>query len=170
MTLSMYAASAPVFVKMLKNARTWLDKTAAYAEQKKFDPSVLLQARLAPDQFSFARQLQVATDQAKGCTARLAGVDVPRYEDTETTIPELQARLDKTIAFIESIAKEKIEGSEGKEVVLPSPRGERKLIGEPYLLSYVLPNFYFHLTTAYAILRHNGVDVGKSDFLNAPGT
>lgn len=165
MTITMYSASAPVFTKMLRNARAWLDKAGAHAEAKKFDPAVLVNDRLAPDMFPLARQIQIATDHAKGCVARLAGVDVPRFEDTEQTIAELQARIDRTLAFIEGVPRDKVEGSEAREIVLPSPRGERRFAGQAYLLEYALPNFYFHLTTAYAILRHNGVDVGKADFL-----
>lgn len=164
----MHSASVPVFARMLKSVPSWLDKAAAYADHKKFEPAVLLQARLAPDQFGFTRQIQIATDHAKGCSARLAGVDVPKYEDNEANIDELKARLAKTIAFIESIPAAKFEGSETREIVLPSPRGERRYIGEEYLKFYATANFYFHLTTAYSILRHNGVDVGKSDFLAGP--
>lgn len=163
--INMHTASVPVFARMLKSTHLWLDKAAAFAEQKKFDPAVLMQARLAPDQFAFVRQVQIATDHAKGCSARLAGVDVPTYEDSEVTIAELKARLDKTIAFIESLPAEKFQGSETKDIVLPSPRGERRYIGEEYLQFFAMANFYFHLTHAYAILRHNGVDVGKGDYL-----
>ncbi|MEW5855534.1 MAG: DUF1993 domain-containing protein [Myxococcota bacterium] len=169
MTISMSSASLPVFVKMLKNARTWLDKAAAYAEQKKFDPSVLVQSRLAPDMFPLAKQIQLASDHAKGCTARLAGLEVPRFEDKESTIPELQARIDKTIAFIESVPAAKVDGSEDRDIVLPSPHGERRFKGEDYLKHYALPNFYFHVTTTYAILRHNGVDLGKRDYIAGAG-
>lgn len=166
--ITMHSFSAAVFVRMLKSARTWLDKAAQFAEQKKFDTAVLVQARLAPDQFAFVRQIQIATDHAKGCSARLAGVDVPKFEDNEQTFDDLRARLDKTIAFIESLPKERFEGSDTREIVLPSPRGERRFVGDAYLRNYVLPNFFFHVTTAYAILRHNGIDVGKADFLAGP--
>ena len=163
--ITMHSVSVPVFARMLKNSRTWLDKLVAHAELKKFEPSVLLNARLAPDQFAFMRQLQIATDGAKGCSARLAGIDIPRYEDTETTIDELKARLDKTVAFIEGIDAARFEGSDAREIVLPSPRGDRRFVGEDYLRFHAMPNFYFHVTTAYAILRHNGVDIGKGDYL-----
>lgn len=163
--LTMYSSSVPVFSKMLKNGRSWLDKLSMHASQKKFDPSVVLQARLAPDMFPCIRQFQIATDHAKGCCARLAGIEVPRYEDTEQTLAELQARLDKTVAFVDGIERTKFEGSENREIVLPSPSGERRFQGLDYLQGYATPNFYFHLVTAYSILRHNCVDVGKADFL-----
>ena len=169
MSISMSSASLPVFIRMLSNARTWLDKAAVDAETRHYDPSVLIASRLAPDMFAFARQLQIATDGAKGCVARLAGVDIPAFADTESTLPELQARLDKTLDFIRSIDAAKIDGTEDKEIVLKSPRGDRTFRGEDYLKHYVLPNFYFHLTTAYAILRHNGVNLGKTDFLAGAG-
>lgn len=163
--ISMYSASVPVFMKLLRNARTWLDKGAAHATAKGFDPVVLLDARLAPDMFACRRQFQIATDHAKGASARLAGIDVPKYEDNEASIADVQARLDKTVAFLETLRPEQLHGSETRDIVLPSPRGERRFVGHDYLTQYALPNFYFHLTTAYAILRHNGVDVGKGDFL-----
>ncbi len=165
MTISMYSASAPVFTTMLQNARTWLDKAAAYAEAKKFDPSVFVSARLAPDMLAFSSQIMIATDHAKGCMARLAGIDPPRYEDTEQTLAELQARLDKTRAFVESVPAADIDGSEDREIVLTFRHGERRFRGEEYLTKYALPNFFFHMTTTYAILRHNGVELGKADFL-----
>jgi hypothetical protein len=150
---------------MLTNGKGWLDKATAYAEAKKFDVSVLLTSRLAPDMFSFTRQLQIATDGAKGGVARLAGVDVPRYEDKETTVAELHALLDKTIAFLNTITEAQLADTADKEIIHPSTRGDRKFTGENYLRYYVTPNFYFHMTTAYGILRHNGMDNGKRDFL-----
>ena len=165
MPYSMYSASVPVFTKMLTNAKGWLDKASAYAEAKKFDVTVLLTARLAPDMFTFTRQLQVATDGAKGGIGRLAGVDVPRYEDNELTIAELHARLDKTIAFLNTITEAQLEGTADKEIIHPSIRGDRKFKGDNYLRYYVTPNFYFHTTAAYMILRNNGLDIGKRDYL-----
>ena len=163
--LSMYQASVPVFVRMLGNLRVILQKGSAHAEAKKFDPSVLAQARLAPDMFPLTRQVQIATDQAKGCAARLAGIEPPKFEDNEATMDDLLARIDKTVAFVNSIKAEQIDGSEKKNIVLQMRTGEMKFEGQPYLLNFVLPNFYFHIATAYNLLRHNGVDVGKKDFL-----
>ena len=165
MKITMYSQTAPVFTRMLTNAKGWLDKGVQWAEQRKFDPNNFVQMRLAPDMLSFARQIQIAGDGAKGCVSRLAGVEMPKYEDNEATIVELQARLDKTIAFIDTIKAEQIDGTEDKEIVLPSRNGDIKTNGLDYVRYRVMPNFYFHLTTTYAILRHNGVDVGKQDFL-----
>ncbi|HVT35397.1 MAG TPA: DUF1993 domain-containing protein [Nevskiaceae bacterium] len=162
---TMYQASVPVFIRMLGNIRNVLQKGAAHAQAKKFEPSVLVQARLAPDMFALARQIQIATDMAKGCAARLAGVELPKYEDNETTIDELVARIDKTVAFLKTFKPQQIDGSEGKAITLQMRTGERKFEGQPYLIDFVLPNFYFHLSTAYNILRHNGVEIGKMDFL-----
>ena len=165
MTLSMYQASIPTFIHGLQNLSAILAKAAAYAAAKKIDPSVLIGARLAPDMFPLSRQIQIATDGVKGCAARLAGIDVPSYPDTEITFPELQARIAKTIAFLQSVSAEKIDGSEKRAILLKVGGNELKFEGQPYLLGFVIPNFYFHVTTAYAILRHNGVDIGKIDFL-----
>ena len=165
MTISMYSQTVPVFTRVLTNAKGWLDKATAFAEHKKFDTKVLVGTRLAPDMLPFSAQIQIAGDGAKGCVARLAGVDIPKYEDNEATFADLQARLDKTIAFINTITAAQREGSDAKEIVLPSRSGERKMSGEDYLRYYVQPNFFFHMTTTYNILRHSGVDVGKGDFL-----
>lgn len=165
MTISMYQASVPVFIRMLRNLKAIVEKGAAHADAKKFDASVLVNARLAPDMFALARQIQIATDNAKGCAARLAGVDIPKYEDTETTLPELIARLDKTIAFLKTFKPEQIDGSEDKAIVIKTPRGDLSFNGLTYLLNFAQPNVYFHITTAYNILRHNGVEIGKMDFL-----
>jgi len=165
-TISMYAASAPIFRKMLRNARTWLDKANVHAEQKAFDVNVLMTARLAPDMFPFSRQIQSASDHAKNALFRLAGVEPVRLEDNEKTIAELQARIDKAIELIDGFTPAQIDGTENKEIVFASARGERRFVGLEYLRHYAMPQFYFHVTTAYAILRHNGVDVGKQDFLN----
>jgi len=165
MSLSMYDASVPVFIRMLGNVRAILEKAAAYAEARKFEPAVLVQSRLAPDMFPLSRQVQIAADMAKGCAARLAGVEIPKYEDNEATFPELVARIDKTVAFLKTLKPAQIDGTEDKGITLQQRAGTREFKGQPYLLHYVLPNFYFHCTTAYALLRHNGLDVGKPDFV-----
>ena len=168
MTISMYQASAPRFANTLKNLSAILDKAQAYADAKKIDPRVLTAARLFPDMFPMARQVQSACDTAKGAVARLAGVDIPAHEDTEQTFEELRARIAKTIAFINTVKPAQIDGSEEREVVLKMRSGEVKFKGMQYLLGHALPNFYFHVTTAYNILRHNGVEVGKRDYIGTP--
>ena len=168
MSLSMYQASIPVFVRVLNNLSTILAKGEAFAAAKKFDPLVLVNARLAPDMFPLSRQVQIATDGVKGCAARLAGIDIPSYADTETTFPELQARIAKTLAFIQAVNASQIDGTEDKTVNLKVGGMELTFKGQPYLLHFVLPNLYFHVVTAYGILRHNGVEVGKMDFLGNP--
>lgn len=165
MSLSMYQASIPVFVRMFGNLAAILDKAAVYAEAKKIDPAVLLNARLAPDMHPLTRQVQIASDAAKGCAARLAGVEIPGFVDTESSFAELQARIQKTLDFIQGFSPAQIDGSEEREVVMRFPGAEMKFSGQDYLLHFVLPNFYFHLTTAYAILRHNGLEIGKMDYL-----
>src|SRR5262245_29000458 len=165
MTLSMYQASAPVFVRGLENLAAILAKGAAHAEAKKIDPSVFINARLFPDMLALARQVQIASDAAKGCTARLAGAEVPSFPDTETTFPELQARIAKTIDFVKRFTAAQIDGSEERTCVLKTRNGEITHRGQDYLLKLSLPNFFFHVTTAYDILRHNGVEVGKMDYL-----
>jgi len=168
MSISMYQVSVPVFVRALTNLRSILEKGAAHAEARKFKPEVLLNDRLAPDMHPLTRQVQIATDQIKGCAARLAGVEVPKYEDNEVTFEDLYARIDKTVAFIKSLKPEQIDGSENKDISLPTPRGPMEFKGQPYLLFFVLPNVYFHCTTTYSILRHNGVELGKMDFIGKP--
>jgi hypothetical protein len=165
MSLSIYQASVPVFVRMLDNLSKILDLAVQYAEEKKIDPSVLINARLAPDMYPLSRQVQIATDMAKGCAARLAGLEVPVYEDNETTFPELQERIAKTLAFIQSVSADQIDGSEERHITLKLRSREVSFTVQPYLLHFVLPNFYFHVTTAYAILRHNGLAIGKMDFI-----
>ncbi len=165
MSISMYSASIPVFVRMFGNLSSILDKTATHAETKKIDPAVFIHARLAPDMYPLSRQVQIATDIVKGCAARLAGIDVPRYEDNETTFAELQARIAKTVAFIQSVTATQIDGSEDREITLKFGSLEAHFLGQTYLLDFVYPNFHFHLTTAYAILRHNGVGIGKMDYI-----
>ncbi len=167
MSLSMYQASIPTFVRGLKNLSAILAKASAYAESKKIDQTVLVNARLAPDMFPLARQIQIASDGVKGCAARLAGVEVPSFPDNEASFADLQERINKTISFIESVKPEQIDGSEEKAIHLKVGGRELDFKGQPYLLEFVIPNFYFHLTAAYAILRHNGLDIGKRDFLGA---
>lgn len=167
MTLSMYQASIPAFVRGLNNLSSILAKGLAHAEAKKIDPSVFVNARLAPDMFPLARQIQIASDVVKGCAARLAGVEVPSYADTETTFPELQARIAKTVAFMQTIQAKQVDGSEGKSITFKVGGREVQFNGQDYLLNFALPNLHFHTTAAYAILRHNGVDVGKKDFLGS---
>ncbi len=165
MTISMFKASIPVLIHGLKNLSNILTKAAAYAESKKIDPSVLINARLAPDMFPLSRQVQIATDITKGGVARLAGVEIPSFPDTETSFEELQARIAKTITFFETIQAEQIDGKEEKDISLKVGGHELNFKGQEYLLYFVIPNFYFHITTTYAILRHNGLDIGKKDYL-----
>jgi uncharacterized protein len=168
MKISMHQASAPRFANALRNLSAILDKTHTWAEAKKIDPTVPGGLRLIADMFPLSRQVQIACDTAKGAVARLAGVEIPKHEDTEKTIPELKARIAKTLDFIESLKPERIDASEEKEIVLPMRSGERRFKGMQYLLGFAYPNFYFHITTAYNILRHNGVEVGKQDFIGKP--
>jgi hypothetical protein len=161
----MYQASVPLMIKTLSNLRNLLEKAVAHAEAKRIDPSVLINARLYPDMFPLSRQVQIATDMAKGAASRLAGKEVPKYEDDEATFPELVARLDKTIALLKTFKPDDINGSEDNTITLPMRDRTLTFKGLAYLLDYVLPNVYFHTATAYAILRHNGLDVGKKDFL-----
>ncbi len=165
MSLSMYEASIPAFVNMLNSLSAILDKASAFAEAKKIDPSVLVGDRLAPDMLPLARQIQIATDGVKGGAARLAGVEPPSYPDTETTIPELKARIDKTVAFLTSIDKAKFDGAEDRTVTMKIGPSDMQFPAKVYLFEFVIPNFYFHATTTYAILRHNGLEIGKQDFL-----
>ena len=165
MAISMYLASIPPILRALTNLRTILEKAEAHAEARKIDPSVLVNARLYPDMFPLSRQVQIATDNAKGAASRLAGTTPPKYEDNESTFPELVARIDKTIALLKTFKPEQINGSEEKTITLPMHDRTLTFKGMPYLLDYVIPNIYFHVTTAYAILRHNGVEIGKKDFL-----
>lgn len=167
MPLSMHQASVPVFIRALKGLSTVLTKAALHADAKGFDPAALLQARLYPDMFPLTRQVQICTDFAKGAVARLAGEDPPAWADDEVTFDDLIARVEKAAAYIASLAVERIDGSEDREITLVR-RGQSSVVtGQSYLLDQAMPNFYFHLTTAYAILRHNGVEVGKKDYLGA---
>ena len=165
MTISMYQASVPVFQPTLKALDAILGKAAAYAEARKIDPATLLNARLYPDMFALTRQVQIATDHAKGAGARLAGVAVPSFPDTEATLPELKERIARTLAFLATLKPGQIDGSEERDITITVGGQERHFKGLDYLLGYALPNFYFHAVTAYAILRHNGLEVGKRDFL-----
>jgi hypothetical protein len=165
MPLSLYQASVLAFQKTLAAESAILDKAAGYAEAKKIDPSVLLQARLYPDMFPFAKQVQLTSDFAKGASARLAGAEVPSYADTEATFDELKARIAKTVSFISSLKREQFDGAEEREINLKVGGRPMSFNGQDYLIHFALPNFYFHATTAYAILRHNGLDLGKRDFM-----
>ncbi|MEI9900735.1 MAG: DUF1993 family protein [Hyphomicrobium sp.] len=167
MTLSIYDASVPLFTRGLGGLSHVLDKAAAFAEARNIDPAVLLALRLYPDMYPLTRQVQSATDHAKGAGARLAGVEVPKFPDVETTFPELKARLDKTIAFIGGLDRQAFEGAEDRDVVLGTGASQRVLKGRVYLFTSSLPNFYFHVTTAYAILRQVGLEIGKRDFLGS---
>ena len=164
----MYQASTPRFVNILRNLSAILEKAEAHCTAKKIDPSALTTYRFFPDMFPFTRQVQIACDSAKGAVARLAGVDIPKHEDTEQTFADLKVRIAKTIDFLESVPASKVDGSEDKEIVLQMRSGERRFKGMQYLLGHAYPNFYFHVTTAYNILRHNGVEVGKADFIGKP--
>lgn len=166
MSITMYSTSVPVFQQMLGSLQVILQKAQAHAAEKKIEDQVFLQARLAPDMFNLIRQVQIATDFAKGISARLAGVDVPDFQDTENSFEELQARLHKTIDFMRELTPSQFEEAEEREIVLrPGTPKEKKLSGEAYLLSYGLPQFFFHVTTTYAILRHHGIELGKRDYM-----
>ena len=167
MSLGMYEASIPVLIRTLENLNQILEKGVQFAETKNIDPAVLINARLAPDMYPLSRQVQIATDVAKGGAARLAGLEVPSYSDDEQTFAQLQARVSKTIAFIQSVTAEQLQDSETKAISVKTPSRELNFLGQPYLLNFVLPNVYFHITTTYAILRHNGVELGKADFIGA---
>jgi hypothetical protein len=161
----MYQASVPVFVKMLTNLKGVLQKAAAHAQARKIDEAVLVNARLYPDMLPLSKQIQIASDFARGTAARLAGAEPPSYEDNEKTLAELMARIDRTIEFLRTKKAGEVDGSEGREIMRPVRGEPHKFSGVNYLLQYALPNFFFHATTAYAILRHNGVEVGKQDYI-----
>ncbi|MDI1300399.1 MAG: DUF1993 domain-containing protein [bacterium] len=165
MAFTAYDASVPVFQQMLKNLSALLVKAEEHAAEKGVDINALLDARLAPDMFPFSKQIQIATDHAKGACARLASVEIPRYEDTEKTVAELQARLQKTLDFIATFKPEQFAGAEARDIRLVFPWATYDFTGQRYLTYWALPNFFFHVTTAYNILRHQGVPVGKADFL-----
>jgi hypothetical protein len=168
MAISMYQASAPRFANTLKNLSTLLDKAQAHCEARKIDPLVLTSYRLFPDMLPFTRQVMIACDTAKGAVARLAGVEIPKHEDVEKTFEELKARIARTVEFVESFKPAQIDGSEDKVIVLKMRAREVTYAGMQYLLGFAQPNFYFHVVTAYNILRHNGVELGKADFIGAP--
>ncbi|MGE0117104.1 MAG: DUF1993 family protein [Dongiaceae bacterium] len=165
MTLSMYQASVPVFLRTLVALSAILDKAAAHAAQRKVEPTVLLNTRLYPDMFPLVRQVQLAADFAKGAGARLAGIDVPKFADTESTFDELKARIAKTIDFLKTLTPARVDGSESRDITIPIGGKPQSFKGQPYLLHFALPNFFFHATTAYDILRHCGVELGKRDFI-----
>ena len=167
MSLSMYQASVPVFVRALKNLAGVLHKGEAFAESKKIDPAVLINDRLAPDMFPLARQVQIATDIARRGVARLAGLEAPKFEDNEKTFADLQDRIHRTIAYLETFRPQQIDGTEDKPLVVELRGNKVNFTGKEMLLHFTAPNVYFHCTTAYAILRHNGVDLGKPDFIGA---
>ena len=165
MAVSMHSASVPIFTRMLGNVTAWLDRAEAHALAKKFDPGVYLQARLAPDMLPFVQQIQIACDAAKFGVARLSGREAPKFADEEKTLAELRDRIRKTLDYIASVPAAAIDGTEDKDVVVPRRDGSMTLKGEAYLKHFVLPNFFFHVTTTYALLRHWGVELGKADFL-----
>jgi hypothetical protein len=167
-TISMYQASVPVYLQYLNSISAVLDKSAAFAEAKKIDPAVLLQTRLYPDMHPLVKQVQIFTDQATRGVSRLAGVEPPPFPDTEANFADLKARIAKAIAHVQSFTPEQIDGSEGRDIVMKTPRGDLTFKGLQYLLGFSLPNFFFHATTTYAILRHVGVEVGKMDFMGGP--
>jgi hypothetical protein len=167
MSLTIYQTSVPVFQQILTSLSGILTKAAAHAETKKIDPSVFITARLAPDMFPLSRQVQIATDHAKGACARLAGVEIPSFPDTETTFAELQTRITKTLDFIKNLKPAQFDGAETREVKLKIGGNELTFTGQKYLFHGAFPNFFFHATTTYDILRHNGVDVGKRDFIGS---
>jgi len=168
MNISMYEASAPRFTNMLRNLSAILARAEAHAGARKIAPEVLLSARLFPDMFPLSKQVQIACDHAKGAVARLAGVEVPGFADNEQSFAELQERIARTIAFIESVDAAQVNGSEARDIAFSIGGQQLQFQGMQYLLGFALPNFYFHLVTAYNILRHNGVDIGKRDFIGTP--
>ena len=168
MTISMYQASVPRFVNILGNLSNILDKTQTHVDAKKLDSATLTTYRLFPDMLPMTKQVQIACDTAKGAVARLAGVEIPVYEDSEKTLAELKARIAKTVAYLQTFTPAQIDGSEDREIVIKRRETETRYTGLQFLLGHAVPNFYFHVTTAYAILRHNGVEIGKRDYLGNP--
>lgn len=166
MTITMHSASVPLFNHQLGALLLWLDKAEAHAAARKFDANNYLQLRLAPDMLPFVSQIRIASDTAKGCVARLAGVEPPKFEDNETTLAELRERVRKTLDYVNSVPASAFDGSEERDIVIPMrTRDALQFKGLFYLQHWALPNFYFHVTTAYALLRHAGVELGKGDFL-----
>ena len=168
MTISMYQASVPVFVRALTNLRAVLQKGEAFAGEKGFAPEVLVQTRLIADMLPLVRQVQIATDMAKNGACRIAGIDPPKFEDDETTYAQLYARIDRAIEVIQGVSAAQLDGSETRAITLPMRTGEMKFEGQSYLLDFVIPNLFFHCTTSYVILREAGVPIGKMDFMGAP--
>ncbi len=168
MTISMYQASVPRFVNILGNLMNILDKAQAHVDAKKLDVDTLTRFRLFPDMLPMATQVLIACDAAKGVVARLAGIDIPVYEDNEKTLADLKARVAKTIAFIQTVTPAQIDGTEDKEIITKRGDKETRYKGMQFLLGHAVPNFYFHVTTTYDILRHNGVEIGKRDYLGNP--
>ena len=169
MPISMYQASLPPLVHMLNNLKALLQKGVAHADARKFESTVLVSARLAPDMYPLSRQVQIACDVAKGCGARLAGVEPPKFEDKESTMDELLARVDKTLAFLGKLKAKQIDSSEGRTITLKFPSMTLNFTAQEYLQGFVMTNFYFHVSMVYAILRHNGVEIGKRDYLGGGG-
>ena len=169
MSLSMYAITVPPIVRSLMQLRFILEKAADYAETKKIDPSVLVNARLYPDMYPLKRQVQIASDVSKGAVSRLAGQEPPKFDDVENSFAELIERIDKTLAHINSFTAEQIDGTETNTILLPRHDRTSTFTGLAYVIDFVLPNVYFHVTTIYAILRHNGLEIGKKDYLGDVG-
>ncbi len=167
MSISMYKITVPVFISMLTNLAAILKKADHDAEIKKIDPLAFLNARLAPDMFTFTRQVQIATDVAKGCAARLANIEIPSYPDIETTFDQLHERLEKTINFLKTVNPSQVDGSEERSISLKIGGQDLHFTGQEFALHFSLPNFYFHISMAYAILRHNSLDIGKKDYLGS---
>ena len=168
MALSMHSASVPIFVRILNNMSSWIDKAEQHAKARNFDANSYVGLRLAPDMLPFARQIQMASDTAKLCVARVAGVEAPKWADDEASLDELRARIRKTIEYVQSIPAAKIDGAEDREVVMPiGPDRSMTFTGESYLTGFALPNFFFHVSMAYALLRQGGVALGKMDYLGA---
>ena len=169
MSITMHSASVPIFVRQLGQLLTWLDKAEAHAAAKKFDPAVYLGLRLAPDMLGFTKQIQIACDTVKFCVARLAGTEAPKFADDEASLADLRDRVRKTIDYAHSVPAAQVDGSEAREITVPRRDGSITMRGEAYLKEFALPNFFFHITAAYALLRHNGVELGKGDFLGQIG-
>lgn len=165
MTISVYGMTVPIFTRMLTNLLACMDKAEAYAAERKFDTAVLANARLSPDMIPFRGQIMIATDHAKGCVSRLAGKEVPSWPDTEETFAELRARITKALDLLATVTPEELEGSETREITLKQGGKDVQMNGMAYVTERVLPNFFFHVTTAYAILRHNGIPIGKRDYI-----
>jgi hypothetical protein len=170
MSLTMYTATVPPFRSMLKNLQAVMAKAEAHCEGKKIDPTAFLAARLYPDMLPFTAQVQIATDNIKGAAGRLAGAEIPKFEDNEKTFPELLARIDKTVAFLDTLTEAQFEGAAERDIVLQLRDRKLEFKGAPYLLQWANPNIYFHITTAYALLRHGGVEIGKKDYLSGGAT